>query len=104
VLTNPVLGTWKLISITAMGQEFINDCKSKDRIEVGEDSTFTITAHNEDRSCAPEMSSGNWSDNLNSTYKFSAAGDSQTFTLTSANLLTFSFQQGSDTVVYSYEK
>ena len=50
------------------------------------------------------MSSGTWSDNLNSTYKFTAVGDTQIFTLTADNKLTFSFQQDSKTVTYVYLK
>lgn len=104
VVESPVVGVWKLISITAMGQNFINDCKSKDKIEVRTNKTFTITNHFEDNNCAIQTSSGTWSDNLNSTFNFSVAGDTQVFTLTSDNLLTFSFQQESETIVYSYQK
>lgn len=104
VVESPVVGVWKLISITAIGQNFINDCKSKDKIEVRTNKTFTITNHFEDNNCAIQTSSGTWSDNLNSTFNFSVAGDTQVFTLTSDNLLTFSFQQESETIVYSYQK
>lgn len=87
-----------------MGQNFINDCKSKDKIEVRANKTFTITNHFEDNNCEIKTSSGTWRDNLNSTFNFTAAGDTQVFTLTSDNLLTFSLQQDSETIVYSYQK
>jgi len=102
--TNIIVGLWKLTSIKAMNQEFINTCKSKDNIEVRSDKTFTITSHFEDNNCEIQMSSGTWSDNLNSTYKFTAVGDTQIFTLTADNKLTFSFQQDSKTVTYVYLK
>ena len=102
--TNIIVGLWKLTSIKAMNQEFINTCKSKDNIEVRSDKTFTITSHFEDNNCEIQMSSGTWSDNLNSTYKFTAVGDTQIFTLTADNKLTFSFQQDSETVTYVYLK
>jgi len=101
---SPVVGLWKLSSITAMGQDFINDCKAKDKIEVRKDKTFTFTFHNEDDNCAKQMNSGNWSDNLNNTFKFTVAGDIQTFTLTSDNKLTFSFIQDGTSVVYAFSK
>lgn len=50
------------------------------------------------------MNSGNWSDNLNNTFKFTVAGDIQTFTLTSDNKLTFSFIQDGTSVVYAFSK
>lgn len=99
-----IVGLWKLTSIKAMNQEFINTCKSKDNIEVRSDKTFTITSHFEDNNCEIQMSSGTWSDNLNSTYKFTALGDTQLFTLTADNKLNFSFQQDSETVTYVYVK
>ena len=101
---NTIVGLWKLTSIKAMNQEFINTCKSKDNIEVRQDKTFTITSHFEDNNCEIQMSSGTWSDNLNSTYNFTASGDTQLFTLTLDNKLTFSFQQDSETVTYVYVK
>lgn len=99
-----VIGVWKLTSIKTMAQEFINDCRSKDKIEVRQDKTFTINGHNEDDNCAPQTSSGTWSANLTNTYKFSAAGDTQTFTLKNNNTLTFSFVQDGNSIVYSYTK
>ncbi|WP_088323473.1 lipocalin family protein [Polaribacter tangerinus] len=104
VVVSPVVGVWKLTAITAMGQNFINDCKRKDKVEVRANKTFTITSHFEDNNCEIQMSSGTWRDNLNSTFNFTVAGETQVFTLTSDNSLTFSFQQDSETVVYSYTK
>lgn len=102
VVVSPVVGVWKLISITAMGQNFINDCKAKDKIEIRNNNTFTIVSHFEDNNCKIQMSSGTWSDNLNSTYKFTAAGNTQIYILTTNNKLTFSFQQDIETVTYIY--
>tara|TARA_R110001583_G_scaffold134681_1_gene286416 strand:+ start:197 stop:577 length:381 start_codon:yes stop_codon:yes gene_type:complete len=98
-----VVGIWKLTSIKTMGQEFINACKSKDNIEVRSDKTFTITGHNEDDNCAPQIASGSWVISTNNTYKFTANGDIQTFTLNSSTL-TFSIQGDSNAIVYSYKK
>lgn len=100
----PIIGIWKLTSISVLGQEFINDCKSKDKIEIRTDKTFTITGHNEDDNCAPQSSSGSWVSDTGNMYKLTAAGDIQTLTLTLDNLLTFSFQQDSNTIVYSFKK
>ncbi|WP_347174071.1 lipocalin family protein [Polaribacter uvawellassae] len=102
--TDPVVGIWKLNSITMLGQEFINNCKLKDNIEIRSNKTFTITSHNLDDNCAIETASGNWVSVSNDKYNFSAAGDTQTFTLVSDNMLTFSFVQNSNTVVYTYIK
>ncbi|MFK8060815.1 MAG: lipocalin family protein [Polaribacter sp.] len=103
-VANTIVGVWKLKSVKTLGQEFINACKSKNNIEVRSDNTFTITGHNEDDNCAANSSTGSWSYNSNSIYKFTAAGDTQTFTLTADNSLIFSFQQDSNTVIYSYKK
>ena len=99
-----IVGLWNLKSITAMGQEFINDCKSKDKLELRADKTFTITSHNEDSNCASQSSSGSWASDTSNRYKFTSLGDTQIFTLTSDTSLTFSFVQDSNTIVYSFKK
>ncbi len=44
-LIDPVVGLWKLKSLTIAGQESINDCKLKDQVEIRSDKTFTIILH-----------------------------------------------------------
>ncbi|WP_347172823.1 lipocalin family protein [Polaribacter uvawellassae] len=102
--TDPIVGLWKLKSITTLSQEFINDCKLKDQIEINSEKTFTIIIHNEDNSCAQQSSSGSWVKGSGDKYTFTAAGDTQIFTLVSDNSLTFSFVQNSSTVLYTYKK
>lgn len=102
--TDSIVGLWKLKSITTLNQEFINDCKLKDQIEIRSNKTFTIISHDEDNSCSQQSSSGSWVKGSGDKYTFTAVGDTQIFTLVSDNSLTFSFEQDSNIVVYSYKK
>lgn len=102
--TDLIIGSWKLTSIKAMGQEFINDCKAKDKIEVNANGVFSFTSHDEDNNCASQTNTGSWSKATGSNYTFTGGGDTQTFTLASNNTLTFSFVQDNENVVYSFTK
>ena len=101
---DPIVGLWKLKSITMTGQEFINACKSKDQVEIRSDKTFTILLHNEDSNCAEQFSSGNWMSKTGNKYSLTAAGDTQVFTLVSDINLLFSFDLNGTSVTYSYRK
>lgn len=102
-LTDPVVGLWKLKSLTIAGQESINDCKLKDQVEIRSDKTFTIILHSES-GCVEQSSSGNWVSDSGSKYKLTAAGDTQIFTLVSDENLSFSFDLNTKKVVYTYKK
>jgi hypothetical protein len=101
---NPIVGLWKLKSITKSGQEFINACKSKDQVEIRSDKTFTILIHNEDSNCAEQSSTGSWISNSSNRYSFTAAGDTRIFTLVSDENLSFNFELNGGTVTYTYKK
>lgn len=103
-LTDPVIGLWKLKSLTIAGQESINNCKLKDQVEIRSDKTFTIILHSENGGCVEQSSSGNWVSDLGSKYKLTAAGDTQIFTLVSDENLSFSFDLNTKKVVYTYKK
>jgi len=102
-LIDPVVGLWKLKSLTIAGQESINDCKLKDQVEIRSDKTFTIILHSES-GCVEQSSSGNWVSDSGSKYKLTAAGDTQIFTLVSDENLSFSFDLNTKKVVYTYKK
>ena len=101
---DPIVGLWKLYSIESLGQDFINDCKSKDQVEIRSDKTFTITIHNEDSSCAVQASTGTWRYVSGNRYEFNADGDTRVFTLLSDSTLSFSFNLSSGAVLYTYKK
>ena len=102
-LIDPVVGLWKLKSLTIAGQESINDCKLKDQVEIRSDKTFTIILHSES-GCVEQSSSGNWVSDSGNKYKLTAAGDTQIFTLVSDENLSFSFDLNSQIVLYTYKK
>ncbi|MFN0729848.1 lipocalin family protein [Polaribacter gochangensis] len=102
-LIDPVVGLWKLKSLTIAGQETINDCKLKDQVEIRSDKTFTIILHSES-GCVEQSSSGSWVSDSGNKYKFTAAGDTQIFTLVSDENLSFSFDLNTQIVLYTYKK
>ena len=103
-LTDPVIGLWKLKSLTIAGQESINNCKLKDQVEIRSDKTFTIILHSENGGCLEQSSSGNWVSDSGNKYKLTAAGDTQIFTLVSDENLSFSFDLNTQIVLYTYKK
>ncbi|NVK53067.1 MAG: lipocalin family protein [Flavobacteriaceae bacterium] len=85
------------------GEEKINNCRSNDKIEVGNNATFTIYMYQDNASCKEQSNTGTWSKISKTSYHFTASGDTQTFTL-SNNSLTFSVFGGSLTYKFTYSK
>ena len=104
-LTDPIVGSWKLTSIVAIGMEFINSCKSKDSITIKSDKTVVLITHSEDANCAPVSGTGTWALTSTNNYTFTSGNESQVFILSDANTLITSFQiDPTNTIRFTYKK